>query len=148
MPIAMVAAFTPLTPPPITTTSAGAVPGTPPINTPRPPADRIRWYSGAMGPVTWSRSSACSHTACAVPNICAQASLKPVSEMADPGAGVLLDDDLVAPPSQFGHSCRGHRDPVLVTERSMCLRSRVKVRPPHAATTATGSSAAPYTATK
>ena len=38
MPCAIVAAETPTTPPPRTTTFAGATPGTPPSNTPRPPS--------------------------------------------------------------------------------------------------------------
>jgi hypothetical protein len=37
MPIAMKAAFSPTTPPPITSTVAAATPGTPPSSTPRPP---------------------------------------------------------------------------------------------------------------
>ncbi len=38
MPIAIVAAFMPTTPPPITSTLAAATPGTPPSRMPRPPS--------------------------------------------------------------------------------------------------------------
>src|SRR5512132_681081 len=44
MPSAIAAAFMPETPPPMTTTLAAYTPGTPPISTPRPPPERIRWY--------------------------------------------------------------------------------------------------------
>ncbi len=43
MPHATAAALSPAIPPPMTTTFAGATPGTPPISTPRPPWVRIRW---------------------------------------------------------------------------------------------------------
>ncbi|OUE24692.1 hypothetical protein CMMCA001_07540 [Clavibacter michiganensis subsp. michiganensis] len=45
MPSAFAAACSPATPPPITTTRAFGVPGTPPRRIPRPPAARIRWYA-------------------------------------------------------------------------------------------------------
>ena len=54
-PTAMDAAASPATPAPITTTLAGCTPGTPPINVPRPPPGRIRWYApikGAIRPAT------------------------------------------------------------------------------------------------
>ena len=49
MPAAMVAAFRPATPPPITTTRAGATPGTPPGSTPRPPDGFISAYAPTWG---------------------------------------------------------------------------------------------------
>ena len=51
----MVAAASPETPAPMTTTLAGATPGTPVMNVPWPPPGRIRWYapiSGAIRPAT------------------------------------------------------------------------------------------------
>ncbi len=49
MPSAIAAAFMPETPAPITTTFAAYTPDTPPMRTPRPPPDRIRWYAPASG---------------------------------------------------------------------------------------------------
>ena len=46
MPIAMRAALMPTTPPPITSTSAGFTPGTPPSSTPEPPCA----FSSACAP--------------------------------------------------------------------------------------------------
>ena len=55
MPSAIAAAFMPETPAPMTTTLAAYTPETPPISTPRPPPERIRWYAptcGASRPAT------------------------------------------------------------------------------------------------
>ena len=46
MPIAIVAAFIPTTPPPITSTLPAATPGTPPSSSPRPP----RGFSSMKAP--------------------------------------------------------------------------------------------------
>ena len=48
MPSAIAAAFMPETPAPMTTTLAAYTPGTPPISTPRPPPERIRWYDADL----------------------------------------------------------------------------------------------------
>src|SRR2546429_398155 len=55
IPRAIAAAFIPETPAPMTTTLAAYTPETPPIRTPRPPPERIRWYAptcGASRPAT------------------------------------------------------------------------------------------------
>ena len=75
---------------------------------------RRRWYSSAIGSLTFSSRSAAAQTSSAVGRICAPAATYSPSVIEEPTPASSLDDDLVAVAHQLVHAGGGDGHPELV----------------------------------